>query len=87
MEKIEVKVGQIWEGNDPRSAKRLLKVLEIKDGKAVVQHPRGIGMKTKIKLSRFKPTSTGYKLVQDVPGEAAKEESDVSGESEFKTHC
>lgn len=65
---VEVKVGQVWMDNDPRhNYKRLLKVLAIENGKAIVQHPRGLGSKTRIRLDRFKPTTTGYKLVDDVP--------------------
>lgn len=64
---MNVKVGQIWEDNDSRNTyHRQIKVLEIVDGKAIVQHPRGLGSKTRIRLDRFKPTSTGYRLVQDV---------------------
>lgn len=69
--KIEVKVGQVWEDWDIRHrdapGRRRIKVIEIKDGKAIVQHPSGQGTKTRIRLDRFKPTSTGYKLVEDVP--------------------
>lgn len=70
MENVEVKVGQTWTDNDPRHTKegippRTIKVLEIVDGKALCQHPSGLGRKTKIRLDRFRPTATGYKLVGD----------------------
>lgn len=70
MEKIEVKVGQTWEDNDPRSKAqgilpRRIKVLEISDGKALCQHPSGLGRKTKIRLDRFRPTASGYKFVSE----------------------
>lgn len=69
MDKIEVKVGQIWEDWDSRSRdsgyRRKIQILEIVDGKAIVQHPSGHGSKTKIRLDRFRPTSTGYKLVSE----------------------
>lgn len=65
---IKVKVGQVWEDNDPRqNSRRRLKVLAIEGMKAVVQHPSGHGQKTRIRLDRFKPTNTGYKLVTEVP--------------------
>lgn len=70
---VDVRVGQVWEDNDPRitGCRRQIKVLEIKvkNGaiKAVVQHPSGLGAKTRIRIDRFRPTSTGYRLVQDVP--------------------
>ena len=70
MDHIEVKVGQIWEDCDSRAVQagihRRLMVVEIIDvngvKKAVCQHPRG-GQKTKIRLDRFKPSTTGYKLI------------------------
>jgi hypothetical protein len=68
MEHIEVKVGQIWKDWDVRTRgthPRQIKVLEIVGEKAIVQSPSGMGAKTKIKLSRFKPNSTGYKLVSE----------------------
>lgn len=67
-EKGTVRVGQIWQDWDirSRSTGRRLKVIEIVGDRALVQHPSGLGAKTKIKLNRFKPTSTGYKLIQDV---------------------
>jgi hypothetical protein len=70
MDKIEVKVGQIWEDWDIRSRdalhRRKIKVIAIVDGKAIVKSPSGYGGSTKIKLERFRPTSTGYRLVSDV---------------------
>lgn len=64
---IKVRVGQVWEDNDPRQlARRQLKVLEIVGDRATVQHPSGRGNKTRIRLDRFRPTSTGYSLVKDV---------------------
>ena len=70
-EKVEVKVGQVWEDWDIRTRvsgpRRRIKIMEIKDGRATVQHPSGTGTKTKIRVDRFKPTTTGYKLVEDVP--------------------
>jgi hypothetical protein len=65
---IKVKVGQVWKDNDPRrNYRRDLKVLSIDGDRAVVQHPNGIGRKTKIRLDRFRPTTTGYKLVSEAP--------------------
>jgi hypothetical protein len=68
METVTVRVGQIWEDNDRRitegAYRRRFKVLAIEDGKALVEtmnnEPR---RRTKIKLDRFKPTSTGYRIV------------------------
>lgn len=71
IESVEVKVGQVWEDNDPRiirggHAPRRVKILEIKDGRALVQHPSGMGRKTKVRVDRFRPTASGYKLVENV---------------------
>lgn len=64
-ETVTVKVGQIWADNDPRSDGREVIVDEIRDGYALC-HTGTLGKKTKIKLGRFKPTRSGYKLVRDV---------------------
>jgi len=61
----QVRVGQVWEDNDPRHSfpRRKITVLSIEGDRAVVQSgPR----KTKIRLDRFRPTNTGYRLVEDV---------------------
>ena len=60
---VKVKVGQVWEDNDPRiTYKRQLKVIAIKGTRAQVQG----ATKTWIRLDRFRPTKTGYRLVKDV---------------------
>jgi hypothetical protein len=84
----EVKPGQIWADNDPRSAGRTLRVGYIEDSGKVVctvltnsadaqtaidggpnilgYAPKDArGKRTRIGIARFKPTSTGYRLVQD----------------------
>lgn len=66
----EVRVGQVWADNDSRSEGRKLMVMAITDGKAIcsVAWPDNKTRKrTAIRLDRFKPTSTGYRLVSDVP--------------------
>lgn len=63
----DVKVGQVWEDNDPRTYKRPLRVLSLDDTHATVQSPSGMGRVTRIRLDRFKPTSTGYRLIKDAP--------------------
>jgi hypothetical protein len=60
---IKVRVGQVWEDNDPRGTRRKITVIAIKLDQALVQS--SVGRKTKITLSRFRPTNTGYKLVTD----------------------
>lgn len=94
---VQVKVGQVWADNDPRtSGNRMLRVDAIEarlpvgrrrsvgKGDALPDHPthavcmlgflRGdrfmphlTGRQTIVRLDRFRPTSTGYRLVSDVP--------------------
>lgn len=80
---IEVRPGQVWADNDPRSAGRTLRVDAIDGNKAVCtiltntdstlvywQQRDMRGRQTRISLARFKPTRTGYRLVKDEPGRA-----------------
>lgn len=65
--------GQIWQDNDPRSYGRKVRIIEITDTQAVVElhQPRQPvssakpGRRTRIRLDRFKPTSTGYRYLND----------------------
>lgn len=71
----DVKCGQVWADNDWRSEGRTLLVLAIRDnGKALCRvlsdrnnRPKGArtqaGRETLIAIRRFKPTSTGYRLL------------------------
>lgn len=70
---IPVRVGQVWEGCDKRSPGRRLLVVRVSifTGKAQV---KGVGSDGRerliwIRLNRFRPGSTGYRLVEDVPPE------------------
>ena len=64
-------IGQIWEDNDPRGYGRKVRIVEIGDTHAVVElhQPRPPvssakpGRRTRIRLDRFRPTSTGYRYV------------------------
>ncbi|MDH6610259.1 hypothetical protein M2164_005894 [Streptomyces sp. SAI-208] len=67
-------VGQIWQDNDKRSYGRKVRIVELGDTHALVElHvPRGAGdqharpgRRTRIRLDRFRPTSTGYRYVND----------------------
>lgn len=65
---IEVRVGQVWRDLDKRMDGRTRKVIEVKDGKAVMQSPhQPSGMKTKVSIKRMHKSSTGWELVSDVP--------------------
>lgn len=64
-------VDQIWQDNDPRAYGRRLLIVEIDGTHAVVElhQPRRPtssakpGRRTRIRLDRFRPTSTGYRYV------------------------
>ena len=76
-----VQVGQVWADNDPRVYGRTVKVEAIDGDKAVcrvlatpVDYPQGrTGHTTKISIGRFKPTSTGYRLIRDADGTLLEE--------------
>ncbi len=69
---MDVKVGQVWQDNDPRhDYKRRVSVLEIKGAHALVQNIH-TKRKTRISLDRFRKTSTGYILVEDVKPQESK---------------
>ncbi|MBD0743522.1 hypothetical protein [Streptomyces sp. CBMA152] len=65
-------VGQVWQDNDPRSLGRRVRIVEVDATHALVELavPRGTGhlhakpgRRTRIRLNRFRPTSTGYRYV------------------------
>ena len=70
-----VRVGQVWADNDKRSHGRRVRVVELDGTHAIVTQVdiRGVvdsrrrERRTRIRLDRFKPTSTGYRLVTDTP--------------------
>lgn len=73
-----IRPGQIWQDNDKRSYGRKVRVVETDTTHALVELyvPRGAGhlhakpgRQTRIRLDRFRPTSTGYRLIQDAPEE------------------
>lgn len=66
------KVGQVWADNDWRSKGREVLIVAIDETHATVEvtaaqplsgRPTTIGRQTRIRLNRFKPTSTGYRLI------------------------
>jgi hypothetical protein len=68
----DVRVGQVWLDNDKRTHRRSLRVVEVPSldvpnpGHVKVTVQDAIGRKYRIRLDRFRPTSTGYRLEQDV---------------------
>ncbi|MFI7468183.1 DUF6354 family protein [Nonomuraea sp. NPDC049646] len=75
MNEPSVRVGQVWADNDKRSEGRRIRVLEVDATHATVTPVDVRGMvdsrtqqrRTRIRLDRFRPTSTGYRLVQEAP--------------------
>jgi hypothetical protein len=69
----EVRAGQVWKDNDPRSVGRTLKVLAVANERALCRvltdsasaTRSQVGRTTRIGLHRFKPNSTGYSLLED----------------------
>lgn len=52
-----------WDGGKRRPLVPARAVVE----QVVGRHNEGTGRRTRIRLDRFRPTSTGYRLVQDAP--------------------
>lgn len=74
MSEKAVVVGQIWADNDWRSKGRTIRIIEVGPSRAVVEVVTDVGggkprkrRQTRILLNRLRPTSTGYRLVQDAP--------------------
>lgn len=66
----EVKVGQIWLDCDKRMQNRRIQVKRIEGGYAFCQHWSNFGgasgRETRIRIDRFRKSSTGFLLVKDV---------------------
>lgn len=67
-----VQVGQVWEDVDPRMHGRQFRVHEVGETYAVVQITRpnpysttAPTTKRRINLTRFTPTRTGYRLIEE----------------------
>lgn len=59
---MKVEVGQVWKDNDPRMGGAEVVVIEVGNTHARIRRPSG--METKIRLDRFRPTSTGFVFVR-----------------------
>ncbi len=77
MSTTTVRLDQIWADNDPRSSGRFLRVSAIDGDRAAVREvgydvTNGIAVDlqrkriSRIRLDRFRPTSSGYRLVVDI---------------------
>jgi len=66
----EVRLGQIWEDCDTRGpgagTGRRVRVIEVGGVSARVENVK-TKRRTYIRLRRFRPSSTGYRLVEDLP--------------------
>lgn len=71
----DVRVGQVWEDNDSRSKGRTFRVTSVEGDVVVVENLTRTGggsllpgakRVNRIQRKRFKPTSTGYRLREDV---------------------
>jgi len=76
----DVRPGQVWADNDPRSAGRTFRVISITAGgrvQCVVLTPptawpaTRVGHSVSIAARRLRPTARGYRLVSDAPGTTA----------------
>lgn len=75
MTNIDVRAGQLWQDNDPRIAEakkgnRMVRVTFVGPTHAQVEtwYDGEIGAHSRtgrVRLDRFRPSSTGYKLVED----------------------
>ncbi len=70
MTKNSVSVGSLWQDNDPRTTPaRYLRVTAIEGDKAVCEawydRPGSQARTVRIRLDRFKPISTGYRLIEE----------------------
>ncbi|MGW4467489.1 DUF6354 family protein [Micromonospora sp. NPDC004704] len=68
-----VAVGQVWADNDRRSAGRKVRIIHVTESHAVVgpADPKARGRATRIRLDRFRPTTTGYRLLTNADGTPA----------------
>ena len=73
-----VTIGQVWEDNDPRHfIKRQVEIVSLDATHAVCRTLTGVKdrmRETRIRLDRFKPTSTGYRLVRQAARGAGERE-------------
>ncbi|MGW0920145.1 hypothetical protein ACWD3J_14145 [Streptomyces sp. NPDC002755] len=64
-------IGQIWQDNDPRSYGRRIRIVALTATHAICEEPprpgrnghAKPGRRTRIRLDRFRPTSTGYRYI------------------------
>lgn len=67
---VEVRAGQVWADNDSRTNQRTIRILDVSDTYAEAltltdYRGRASTKITRIRLDRFRPNSTGYRLVSE----------------------
>lgn len=86
----DIRAGQVWQDCDPRAHNRQIRIVTIDSDHAVAEliTPRQVttlagqaitarpGRRTRIRLDRFQPTKTGYRLVQDAPTDSDADSPD-----------
>lgn len=60
-----VKPGQIWENCDPRNKGAYFQILSVREDMGYAVTHKHNGMLGKVKLTRFRPMTNGYKLIKD----------------------
>lgn len=79
----DVRVGQLWADNDKRCAARRLLITAVDDTHATAygfyEDSPNPGRDVRIRLDRFKPTSTGYRLLKEYVGPSASPAPDSEG--------
>lgn len=75
---MKVSAGQVWKDNDPRGIARLVRVICVGNDSAVVENVKS-GRRSIVALRRFRPTSTGYVLIESPQAQAAADP--VAGDS------
>jgi hypothetical protein len=67
-ENVKPAVGQVWQDCDPRIPKRYVRIRSIENGKAACEAwyvgEKWKARRVRIRLDRFRPTSTGYRYLR-----------------------
>lgn len=63
---MDVKVGQVWENCDPRTPGKQFVVVSINEKLGYIITKKTSGRFGRVKITRLKPRTNGYKLIRDV---------------------
>lgn len=67
-----VRPGQIWQDNDMRRKQRQIRIETVSGDYVLVQN-LATKRVTRVRLSRFRPVNTGYKLIADIQPEVPEQ--------------